>query len=770
MLKKHINQISLNTLLLSLIIITVAIIITIYTAFIYDNAKKNLFIDLQKQVQLIIGKSNQVIGKFIASYNVHEYEHSIVGEMGQKNILAIIIHDNNMAKILGQTSFVNGKIRDEAGEIVTYDTESENHQGLLEKNCYLVTHDIEYNGNLLGVMYVYATDRFINIQLYKIIQQVITSGVIVAFFLIAFLLISIRFIVIKPLYKMTQVITKVDEDGIPIHKVPVFGFSEINSFSITMNNMISILRRSRNKLQNHKENLEKVVKIRTLELTKEKQSAETANKTKSEFLANMSHEIRTPLNAINGFTELLIPLVNDKKQKKYLSSIKTAGKSLLALINDILDISKIEAGKMRIQYAPIDIQIILDEIKQIFGTSITGKALEFRMDIDNNIPRALFLDEIRLRQILLNIVGNAIKFTNNGYIKLIVKKIYLESDKSKLNLEISVKDTGIGIAKSDQEKIFELFEQQEGQSTRLYKGTGLGLSISKRLAEMMHGQIKVSSKINQGSTFTLMLRDVEIASANIPINEEQHIDVERIVFERAKILVVDDIRSNRELLHELFSLNNLEVLTAESGQEAILIAQEYLPDLIIMDIKMPVMDGVETTKHLKQNQKTKLIPIVALSASQNPEYVEQLYKLGIVKYLSKPITKSELIFEISNYLKHTKSMVSDNAGDAEIPIINQSLTNIENLPALIKILKKDIIPLCKKMENTGAMNEIKKFGSRIEKIGVEFSAQALIKYAEEINEYAQDYELHSIKTALKELPEQVNEMEKTIKRGCNGQQ
>jgi len=484
-----------------------------------------------------------------------------------------------------------------------------------------------------------------------------------------------------------------------------------------------------------------------MNLEKAKNKAERGNKAKSEFLANMSHEIRTPLNAINGFSELLIPLVTDKKQKNYLKSIKTAGKSLLSLINDILDLSKIEANKMQIQYAPVNILVIFDEIKQIFNTPITDKSIEFSMDCDKNIQHLLLLDEIRLRQILLNIVGNAIKFTKEGYIKLMVKQTDSNKNKRTIDLEISVKDTGMGIAKADQDKIFNIFEQQDGQSTRAFGGTGLGLSISKRFAEMMNGQIKVVSEVNEGSTFTILLRDVEVSTVKAATVAEEINDTDNIVFDKAKILLVDDVRSNREFLSEMLNQANLNVRTAENGQEAIFLAHEYQPDAIIMDIKMPVLDGFEAAKHLKKNPETKQIPIVILSANPATENKRKLSNIGVEGFLSKPASKNKLFNELVKYIGSTTINSIDNVQTEP----DYSLIDIVNSPELVKILKEEILPFCESLKNTGVMNDIKLFGNRVKALGKKFNVQILKKYGEDINESAQNYDLTNIKIKLQTI-------------------
>jgi signal transduction histidine kinase len=251
-----------------------------------------------------------------------------------------------------------------------------------------------------------------------------------------------------------------------------------------------------------------------------KEEADSANRAKNEFLANMSHEIRTPMTAIITFSDILAAKITDKQHKTYLNSIQTAGKNLLTLINDILDLSKIEAGQLDIQYEPVYPQIIFAELQQIFNLKIAEKNLELIMEIDESLPNALFLDKTRLRQVLLNLIGNAVKFTNSGYIKLCANNIYIEDDRSKVDLIIAVEDSGIGIPAEQQALIFESFRQQDGRSTRQYNGTGLGLAITKRLVEMMNGHIEVESNPGKGSRFEIALYEVKVAATQLAVMQD----------------------------------------------------------------------------------------------------------------------------------------------------------------------------------------------------------------------------------------------------------
>ncbi len=280
-------------------------------------------------------------------------------------------------------------------------------------------------------------------------------------------------------------------------------------------------------LDKYRNHLEQLVEQRTLKLqeinlrlhneeknlTEAKEQAESANKAKSEFLANISHELRTPMNAVLGFTDLLAPEIKGKKPQSYVTAIKTAGQSLLRLINDILDLSKIETGKLELQYRSTSLANLFKEVQTIFAEQIKDKGLEFQQEIDPTVPLMVWVDEVRLRQVLFNLMGNAVKFTESGKIRLFAKREDPYPGSKTFDLWISVEDTGIGIADKDKEQIFFAFHQPEGQDNRRYGGTGLGLNISKRLVEMMNGTIWVHSELDKGSVFVVELREVVAAPA-----------------------------------------------------------------------------------------------------------------------------------------------------------------------------------------------------------------------------------------------------------------
>ncbi|MCP4727405.1 MAG: PAS domain-containing protein, partial [bacterium] len=303
-------------------------------------------------------------------------------------------------------------------------------------------------------------------------------------------------------------------------------------------------------LSYHREHLEELVKDRTEELASAKKAAEAASRSKSEFLSNMSHEIRTPMNAILGFSELLERAELPAKYRSYLSAIRSSGKTLLNIINEVLDISKIESGKLDLQYTAVSLHVLLNEMLTIFLKKSTEKGLSMQVEIDDAVPKTLVLDEIRLRQILINLVGNAMKFTEDGYIRLKVTTYAADGNsRSRVSLAIDVEDTGIGISKDNLEVIFGAFEQAKRLKDHSDGGTGLGLAITQRLVEMMNGEISVESEIGIGSSFTVVLHDVEVAATEaLQGGKEEFLDFSVISFEPASILIADDIDYNRDLL------------------------------------------------------------------------------------------------------------------------------------------------------------------------------------------------------------------------------
>ncbi|WP_163337784.1 ATP-binding protein [Desulfopila sp. IMCC35008] len=480
------------------------------------------------------------------------------------------------------------------------------------------------------------------------------------------------------------------------------------------------------------------------ELKRARDKAEIANRVKTDFVANMSHELRTPLNAVIGFSELLSSMDLDTRQKSFVDAIETAGKNLLMLIDDILDLSKIEAGKIELQPSAVSLTNIVTDIKQIFALTISEKLLEFSINHMADLPELLYLDEVRVRQVLLNLIGNAIKFSEEGQVR--VQSDVLARHNSTIDLRISVIDTGIGIAEEDQEKVFQSFEQQSNQNAIKYGGTGLGLSITRQLVELMGGKITLTSSPGKGSRFDVDLFNVQVASEEergaLPRSDHQDIS-----FVPAKVLVADDIISNRVLLQEFLSERQLEVITASNGREAVEMACEQMPALIMLDLRMPLLSGVDAANQLKMNVHTKHIPIIALTASSTVQENSLVLDQGFDGFLAKPIKFETLIKELSRFLEPVikpGEMRKSPPLPSEIPTVT-----IRQPLELLHTLRREIRPLLQSLEKAFVVSDYKRLGERLEQIAHEYRVQHFSLYASHIEDLVESFDSKGMNDSMK---------------------
>src|SRR5688572_18961091 len=374
--------------------------------------------------------------------------------------------------------------------------------------------------------------------------------------------------------------------------------------------------------------------------------AEDAVKTKQQFLSNMSHEIRTPMNAIIGFTKVVLKTELTEKQREYLTAIKNSGDALIVLINDILDLAKVDAGKMTFEQIPFKLSASLSSMLHMFEPKIQEKNLVLEKQYDTRIPEVLIGDPVRLHQIILNLVSNAVKFTSEG--KITVNVQMLEEDAEKATIKFSVSDTGIGIKPEKIGHIFDDFQQATSGTSRLYGGTGLGLAIVKNLVEPQGGTITVESEPGEGSTFSFVLSfNKTEEKAELELIPEMELEAE---FKDARILVVEDIALNQLLMKTLLEDFGFKMDIAGNGKIALEMLKDCNYDLVLMDLQMPEMNGFEATKHIRETMNCN-IPIIALTADVTTVDVEKCKAVGMNDYISKPIDDKLLYSKIVKFLK-----------------------------------------------------------------------------------------------------------------------
>ncbi|MCP4213409.1 MAG: response regulator, partial [bacterium] len=577
------------------------------------------------------------------------------------------------------------------------------------------------------------------------------------------------------------------------------------------------------------ERLEWKVAGRTAELFKAKVQAEQANKAKSEFLANMSHEIRTPMNAILGFTEIMEREIDDEQHKEYLDAISSSGKTLLDLINDILDLSRIEAGRMEIQPEAVNPRAILNEIRQIFTNAVEEKSLDFTLRIHPDLPESLLLDGLRVRQVLMNLIGNAVKFTDAGFIELVAhtvdKKEIEENFKAAgpadesgkpastsyilatnnhpfsrnpgrnpgnaqsesntvdtdgsvpesatapvekrkgrtANIVFSVRDSGIGIPAEERHNIFNAFRQHGNRGSD--KGTGLGLTISRRLVEMLNGHMTLRSQEGRGSCFSILLENVPVLSAAGGIDID--IRVENIRFDKTSLLLVDDEPLNRILLIKYLDAHNIRFIEAQNGREALEMAEIHCPGLILLDMKMPDMDGREVVRRLKLNPQLRQIPVIIVTAAALVELEQSIKKAGADSYLTKPVSQKDLVIEMMNFLPYsvvdtdeTDEVPTDAAsaaGDKQSGTLSSE--SAEQLAHLTAVLRKDYYTTWQSLKKTFFLDDLQQFAQDLEELGEGFKVPELKEWAGKLMRNVDNYDMQKVALTMKTFPGLIDRLE-----------
>jgi signal transduction histidine kinase/CheY-like chemotaxis protein len=498
----------------------------------------------------------------------------------------------------------------------------------------------------------------------------------------------------------------------------------------------------------------------------ERDAARQASRLKSDFLASVSHEIRTPMNAILGFSQILKAQLHDERHQQYINAITTSGNTLLRLINDLLDLAKIEAGKFELHPTAVALKSIALEIQTIFIQVIEEKRLEFHVDLHPSLPDALYLDEVRLRQILYNLLKNAVKFTDKGRISLSMRPL-TSPGAGKFDLEIVVADTGIGIPLEEQETIFEAFTQRKSQDHSKYAGNGLGLSITRRLVEIIGGEIYLQSEVGKGSTFTAILRRVPVAPEGAAALSAKDTGEEAIRFDQnAVILVIDAIDSSRMVIREFLRATKIAVVETISVADGIDWCMAIKPDLILLDYTMACFRDavlVERFNRVKEELNISVVAVTSTSSVGSEEFQTDFHFDG---WLKKPLLHKDVMETLARYLPNSTLYQSGEDGSfADVPRsyalpdpakVQAAISRLgDRLPSFMRILTDNMMFQFNENKETFIINEIKTFALEVQRLAIDFKIELLGDWAAELLSRIRTFDMERLPLIFNLFPELV---------------
>jgi signal transduction histidine kinase/DNA-binding response OmpR family regulator len=478
-------------------------------------------------------------------------------------------------------------------------------------------------------------------------------------------------LLVKPIETLEQGLVAVGQGHLRPIRYRKSG-DEVEFLARSFNEMIGMLSKQRSEIEQHQELLEQRIRQRTEALEEAMQHALAASRAKSEFLANMSHELRTPMNGFLGMIELVLDSPLTGEQREQLETAQRSALSLLQLLNDILDLSKIESGRMVLEQIPFNLRLLVRDCVKAHGAKATQKGVRLTMDMPADLPGQFVGDPLRVRQILHNLLSNAVKFTHAGQIAVAVGTTSTERT-GLLDLTLTVTDTGMGIPDAKLPLIFEKFTQADGSITRRFGGTGLGLAITKKLAEMHGGDVTATSQEGVGSRFQVTLK---LLAAEKPLVVEAQAPAGAVVERTGRILVVEDNLVNQKVLQGLLKKRGYVCGIANDGAQALQALAGGAFDLVLMDVQMPVMDGLETTRQIRRSDRWRQLPVVAMTAHAMAGDRERCLAAGMDAYLTKPINSRELFKTLDSYLEMADGEAkAQRSGPDEAPLLDPRFTS-----------------------------------------------------------------------------------------------
>jgi signal transduction histidine kinase/DNA-binding response OmpR family regulator len=546
---------------------------------------------------------------------------------------------------------------------------------------------------------------------------------------------------------------------------------EIEDLGDSFNRMIDELQRTNREINQHRDLLEERIRQRTEELENAMRTALAASQAKSDFLANMSHELRTPMNGLLGMLDVTLDSALEEEQRENLETAQRSAYSLLALLNDILDLSKIEAGRMMVEKIPFPLRTVLDDCVKSFQPRAAQKKIALHFNIDAGAPKTVMGDPLRLRQIVTNLLSNAMKFTERGFVAVTVCTQPVEDSPGSKQISVQVRDTGTGIEKDKLDTIFEKFTQADGSITRKYGGTGLGLAITKRLVELQDGQVTVESEPGVGSTFTITVPyqvieagapDAGERAGEMPARAASHADLPARI---PRILVVEDNVVNQRVVLAILRKKNYKMELAADGREALNLLEASEPfDLVLMDIQMPVLDGLETTRLIRKEARWAALPILAMTAHAMTGDRERCLQAGMNGYISKPIQAAHLIATIERALAEAQVEIAAPSA-APTPPVPASDDHQTMVGDLLRVFLHLAPARLERLESAAASGDNATLVAEARKIAAaadQLNAPNLSEYAIRIEMAANQGDVANLQSDVSRLREEILALEATL--------